>query len=269
MRRDVLDLRTFYAGPLGRAAVDMVERKLVEAWGDARGQDLLGVGYAIPYLERFNALARRVVAAMPVGQGVEAWPTGDPNRVCLAADLSLPFQNALFDRIALVHGLEESEDPSALLKEVRRVLAPSGRLIVVVANRGGWWSRTETTPFGCGRPFSRTQLEEAVRDAGLEPTAWSMCLYAPPYPMFARYAEPIEQAGARLCPPMGGLILMEAVKQTYAIKPRGAVAPARVSRGRVSSPVPVGARVSTPMTPSRTGPRGVSAPRQAEPVGTD
>ena len=50
MRRDILTLRTFYAGPLGRAAIDMVERKLVEAWGDARGLDVLGVGYATPFL---------------------------------------------------------------------------------------------------------------------------------------------------------------------------------------------------------------------------
>ena len=243
MRRDVISLHTFYGGPLGRATVDMVERKLVDAWGDARGLDVLGVGYATPFLEPFNALARRVVAAMPARQGVEPWPQGDPNLACLSGELSLPFQNALFDRIALAHGLEESEDPAALLREVRRVMAPSGRLIAVVANRRGWWSRSESTPFGYGRPFSRSQLEEAVRDAGLEPTAWSMCLYAPPFPAFARWAEPIEQVGAKAWAPMGGLILMEAVKQTFAVKPRGAVAPVRAPRVRAASPMPVGARV--------------------------
>jgi SAM-dependent methyltransferase len=245
MRRDVLDLRTFYGAPLGRATIDMVERKLVEAWGDARGLDVLGVGYATPFLERFNALARRVVAAMPAGQGVESWPKGDPNLACLTGEGALPFQNAFFDRVALVHGLEESDDPGALLREVRRVMAPSGRLIAVVANRRGWWSRSETTPFGYGRPFSRSQLEEAVRDAGLEPTAWSLCLYAPPYAPFARWAEPFEQVGARLWPPMGGLILMEAVKQTFALRPRGAVAPARAPKVRAASPVAVGARVES------------------------
>ena len=153
MRRDVLTLRTFYDGPLGPMAEDMVERKLVEAWGDARGLDLLGLGYATPFLERFNALARRVVAAMPAVQGAEPWPTGDPNLVCLSAEAALPFQNALFDRVAMVHALEESDDPSLVLREVKRVLAPSGRLILVVANRRGWWARSETTPFGYGRPF--------------------------------------------------------------------------------------------------------------------
>ena len=41
MRRDVLELRQFYASDLGRAARAMVERKLVEAWGDAAQQDVL------------------------------------------------------------------------------------------------------------------------------------------------------------------------------------------------------------------------------------
>ena len=50
MRRDVLELRQFYASDLGRAARAMVARKVVEAWGDARGLDVLALGYATPFL---------------------------------------------------------------------------------------------------------------------------------------------------------------------------------------------------------------------------
>ena len=46
MRRDVLDLRQFYAGPLGNAAREMVARKVAEAWGGLAGLDLLALGYA-------------------------------------------------------------------------------------------------------------------------------------------------------------------------------------------------------------------------------
>ncbi len=49
MRRDVLDLRAFYAAPLGRAARTMLTRKVEEAWGDTRGLDVLGLGYASPF----------------------------------------------------------------------------------------------------------------------------------------------------------------------------------------------------------------------------
>ena len=45
---------------------------------------------------------------------------------------------------------------------------------------------------------------------------------------------------AWLWTPMSGLILMEAVKQTFAVKPRGAGAPARVPR-RATAPASVGA----------------------------
>jgi hypothetical protein len=44
----------------------------------------------------------------------------------------------------------------------------------------------------------------------------------------ARWAEGFEQVGARLWPRFAGLILMEAVKQTFAVKPRGSRARVRV-----------------------------------------
>jgi SAM-dependent methyltransferase len=239
MRRDVLDLRAFYATPLGGAVRGLVGRKIGEAWGDGRGLDVLGLGYAAPYLSAFTAAARRTVAAMPGQQGVEIWPAGDRNLTCLADEEALPFPNALFDRVLVIHGLEESDEPAAVLEEVKRVMAPAGRVIVAAVSRRGLWAGAEGTPFGYGRPFTRNQLETAVRDAGLEPTAWSRSLYAPPLQMAAPYAEAFEQIGSRLFPPASGLILLEAVKQTYAVKPAGTRAPA-FAPGRLR-PQPVGA----------------------------
>ncbi len=139
MRRDVLELRRFYASPLGKAVREMVGRKLGEAWDNPKGLDVLGLGYPTPFLENLGS-ARRVVAAMPAAQGVEAWPHQGRNLACLADEAALPFTNALFDRILVVHGLEETDDPVALLREVWRVLAPSGRVIIVAASRLGLWS---------------------------------------------------------------------------------------------------------------------------------
>lgn len=242
MRRDVTELRAFYATPLGRAVRVAVTRKLHEAWDSARGLDVLGIGYATPYIDALEE-PRRAVAVMPAAQGVELWPAGAPNRVALADERALPFPNALFDRVLVIHGLEESESPAALLAEARRVLAPSGRLITAVASRHGLWARADSTPFGHGRPFTRTQLEAAVREAGLEPTAWSRALYVPPHELFTPWAEPLEQIGSKLAAPLSGLILLEAVKQTFAVRPRGAKSPVRVR-------VPTG--VAQPV-PARTG----------------
>jgi SAM-dependent methyltransferase len=237
MRRSIDELNAFYATPLGRAARDMVARKVAEAWTGVRTLDMLGVGYASPYLELFHDDARRTVAAMPQGQGAMVWGPGGRNLACLADEGALPFPNALFDRVLLIHALEESDDPEGLMIEARRVLSPSGRLIVVAASRRGIWSRAENTPFGYGRPFSRSQLEAVVNIAGLEPTAWSRALYAPPHAVFAPYAEIIEQLGSRLLAPFSGVIMLEAVKQTFAVKPKGARAPAFAAPAFRPSPV--------------------------------
>jgi SAM-dependent methyltransferase len=237
MRRDVLVLREFYATALGRAARAIVARKLAEAWGQASGLDLMGLGYAAPYLGAF-ARARRTIAAMPAAQGVEVWPVGDRNLAVLGDEYALPFANALFDRVLVIHALEEADDPAALLREVWRVMAPSGRVIVAAANRLGFWSDAEATPLGHGRPYTRGQLETLVREADLEPLAWSRALFAPPLQWTARWADGFEQTGAWLWPGLSGLILLEAVKTSFAVRPKGRRAPARVFAPGALTPSP-------------------------------
>lgn len=249
MRRDVLELREFYATPLGRAAREMVGRKVLETWDDAQGLDLLGLGYAIPFLGGARAAARRVVAAMPAQQGVEIWPADAANLACLTDEDSLPFPNAFFDRILAVHALEESPDPLALMREVWRVLAPSGRVIVVTAARNGLWANAEKTPFGHGRPYTRSQLADLLREAELEPTGWTRALYVPPVPWMSGWAEAFEQAGSRLWPRFAGLVLTEAVKQTFAVKAKPARARARVARPALA-PLPA-SRAPASRAPAR------------------
>jgi SAM-dependent methyltransferase len=245
MRRDVVELRRFYATPLGGAAREMISRKVAQAWGRLHGLDVLTLGYATPFLGDSRHFARRVVAAMPSAQGVELWPAGGRNLACLVDETALPFTNALFDRILMVHGLEEADNPLALLQQAHRVLAPSGRMIVVAAARNGLWAGVEGIPFGHGRPFSRSQLEGLVREAELEPLAWSRALYAPPVGWLAPHAGTFEQVGARLWPGFSGLILLEVVKQSFAVKPRGLGAPVRVLIPAGVRPMPAG-RVSEP-----------------------
>ena len=55
------------------------------------------------------------------------------------------------------------DDPEGLLREVWRVLAPSGRMMAIMPNRRGVWTRTDNTPFGHGRPYSRSQITQLLR----------------------------------------------------------------------------------------------------------
>jgi SAM-dependent methyltransferase len=227
MRRDVLDLRAFYGSPLGAAARRMIAAKVEQAWGSVKDLDVLGLGYATPFLNMTRD-ARRIVAAMPAAQGVEAWPNTSHNLACLTDETALPFTQALFDRVLAVHALEESGDPATLMREVSRVMSPQGRAIVVVAARHGLWTHAEKTPFGHGRPFTRRQLETLIGDAELEPAGWTRALYIPPIAWAAPWADSAEQLGSALLPGFAGLILMEATKPAFAVRPRGAAARARV-----------------------------------------
>jgi SAM-dependent methyltransferase len=250
MRRDVLELRQFYASDLGAAARLMVGRKVVEAWGDAHGLDVLALGYATPFVASLMPAARRVIGAMPAQQGVEVWPGGARTLTSLVDEDALPFPNALFDRILMVHAIEEAPDAVALLREVWRVMAPSGRVIVAVAARNGLWANSEKTPFGHGRPYTRSQLAELLREAELEPSGYTRALYVPPAPWLAGWAEGFEQAGSRLWPGFAGLVLMEAVKQTFAVKPKGVRA-----RARAAKPVLAPAPGAQPITRAPLGRR--------------
>lgn len=221
MRRSIDELRTFYGEPAGALVRRLLARRLEDAWGEATDCDVLGLGYATPWLDAFVG-ARRVAAAMPGGQGVEPWPLVGKNRSLLVDDRRLPFAAGAFDRILIVHALEEADDAAALMLEAARALSPAGRIIVAAAARGGFWAQAESTPFGHGRPFTRRQLERLVRLAGLEPTAWSSTLFVPPWTPLLGFAEPLEQVGCRIAPGAAGLILLEAARHAYArIRPQG------------------------------------------------
>src|SRR5205085_3552177 len=158
MSLDVVDLRNFYAQPLGTVARRLVSRAVRTRWSDTRGQRIAGIGYATPYLGLFREEAERCLALMPAAQGVLRWPSERQGLAALVDELALPLPDAAVDRVLLVHALEMAHDPGALLREVWRVLAAGGRLLAVVPNRRGLWARTDTTPFGHGRPYSRTQI---------------------------------------------------------------------------------------------------------------
>src|ERR1043165_4030228 len=147
MSLDVVDLRNFYAQPLGAVARRFVGRGIRSRWADTRAQRVAGIGYATPYLGLFREEAERTLSFMPAARGVVKCPAARASLTSLVEKLDLPLSDAAVDRALLVHALEMSRDAEAMLREVWRVLAPGGRLLAVIPNRRGVWARTDTTPF--------------------------------------------------------------------------------------------------------------------------
>lgn len=195
----------------------LIQNRIGAAWADSPGNEILGLGYAVPFLPALQTNGRNVIALMPAGMGAVRWPDPGANLAGLVDEEDLPLANGSMDGILLAHCLEHSADPHALLHEVWRVLAPGGRMLIVVPNRRGMWARAERTPFGHGQPFSWSQLRKALRDNSFEPTRWLGALYTPPSQgrMAVRTLESVEPWGNRLWRNFCGVIVVEAQKQMF------------------------------------------------------
>lgn len=229
MWTDVVDLRDFYATSLGQVACRMLRRRIRGLWPDLAGQRLLGLGYAVPYLLPYLEEAERVLAVMAAAQGVLPWPSSGANHVTLADEALLPLPDLAVDRVLLVHAVECSEQLRDMLREVWRVLAEGGRILVVVPNRRGIWAQLDRTPFGFGHPYTLAQLSRLLRDCMFTPVSTAGALFMPPSHsrMALAAAQAWEQVGDRWFPRFAGVVMIEATKQIYAGAPLAARAERR------------------------------------------
>lgn len=239
MRQSVISLEKFYGSRLGQAAREMAGRRLASVWPDLSGQDVLGLGYCLPYLEPYLGKPKRLILAMPGGQGAVAQRGKRGVITCLVEEHGLPFSDARFDRVLVAHGVEEANNLPALMAELWRVTKPEGRVVVIASNRAGLWARSDKSPFGAGRPFSRTQLRGLLKTAGFIPTVRSGALYAPPNTFLASGSRLsiCEKFGETVLPGFAGLVLVEAIKRLYVDSSGGKAS--RVVRP-VFSPSPIG-----------------------------
>ncbi|MGI9425298.1 MAG: methyltransferase domain-containing protein [Hyphomicrobiaceae bacterium] len=218
MFQDVAEIRAFYARPLGLQVRRLLGHRIRARWRTMRGQSLVGLGYATPYLETYRNEAARIAALMPAAQGALVWPRKGQTQCALVDEVHLPLPDNSVDRLLAVHFIENSEAIRLMLREIWRILTPEGRLLLIVPNRRSVWARVDTTPFGHGRPYSRRQLERLLQDAMFTPMDWSWALHVPPvqHHLVLRSAIAFERLGARVWPSIGGIMIVEARKELVA-----------------------------------------------------
>ena len=213
---DVVDFRDFYSTATGRVAARLLNRQLTSLTRPKPGQTMLGLGYALPFLpQQPDVLSLSFMLAQ---KGVIHWPQGEANRTALVDDFDLPLLESTIDLALVVHGLEHAETPLDMLQEIWRVMAPQGRLILVVPNRRGLWAASEATPFGYGQPFSPGQIAGLLKDSKYTVTQWRSALYLPPLrnETLLKASLSFDVAGTRFASRFAGVTIVEAMKQVYA-----------------------------------------------------
>jgi SAM-dependent methyltransferase len=230
MVADTQAAEDFYGTRRGAVAGGLVRERLSLIWPDLRGQAVLGVGYAAPYLRLWREQAGRCIALVPAQIGAARWPPGAANLTCTSEEDALPFPDLCFDRILLVHGLEAAENVRRLLREIWRVLKDDGRLLVVAPNRRGMWAHVESTPFGQGAPYSPGQIGRLLAASMFRVERRDTALYMPPanLRLVLRSGHLWDRAGRALAPRLAGVTITEAIKDVYAAIPMGAPPKRRV-----------------------------------------
>ena len=111
-----------------------------------------------------------------------------PNAITLAGDLEslgiLPLPDGMFDKVVILNSVEYSPYPEALLREVRRVLKPGGKLVAQVPSLSyreataavrGLYQET----FGTKEVYTRASAEPRLREVGLVITDWLYTFNSP------------------------------------------------------------------------------------------
>jgi SAM-dependent methyltransferase len=215
---DVVTLREFYRSPFGARVGQSLAVRLKGFATAKKGQTVMGLGFALPYLPMFEAEDGATLAFMQARQGVLPWPSGEDVRAALVDECELPLLESVVDLALVVHGLELAETPREMLHEIWRVLSPQGKLVLVVPNRRSFWSSSEASPFADGQPFSRGQLADLLKEARFTITRWDQALHFLPSPRaWATAAAPaMEAVTRRIAPRLSGVIIVEVEKQVYA-----------------------------------------------------
>lgn len=239
MHLDVAVLDRFYRqSALGQMGRRTITRALRDLWPNVRNCDVAGVGFATHLLRPFLEEASSVTALMPAGQGVLPWPPEGPNATLLYEEGLWPLPDCCLDRLVLVHAIETTPDPIALMDEAWRVLRGEGKLAVIVVNRMSPWAWTDRTPLGHGRPFSKGQIERLLSDHGFLTLECQHVLHLPPthQRFLLRSAGLFEGAGKRLWKRGSALLILEAQKRQLAMRPRAKLRIAELLPGLLPRP---------------------------------
>ncbi len=233
---DIESLSDFYKTPLGEVACRVVRERICEAWPDvgsgarlAKPEHIAAIGYAAPYLEPLmadqddksgkNKSSYRFCSVMLPAHSSARSSEGNQETVLMINEKDLPFEDEAVDRVMLIHSLEFSSNASHFMREIWRVLNPGGKLLIVVPNRTGLWSRSDRTPFGHGRPYSLDQIKKLLTDSMFMLKTSEVLLYTPPtkISLLLRASNMIERIGSTFLSPIGGILLAGAEKQLYSV----------------------------------------------------
>ncbi len=190
---------------LGRITDKLEERLLLNRIGLARGLRILDVGCGDGVLA--TRLAQDGARLTGLDASAEMVAAAHRRAMVAGVDLelvegdasNLPFPREQFDLVVSVATLCFSDDPKEPIREMIRVLEPSGRLILGELGRWNLWAAARRAKGWLGSAVwrrthfrSRGDLVALAAGAGLRDATVTGAIFYPPLGLAARLMEPLD-----------------------------------------------------------------------------
>lgn len=212
-------LHGWFRTPLGRALVEAECRLLSRRLAALHCRSVVQIG-------AFGRGQRPALFGDTRHWLVDRWPRG-PVDVVAEPEL-LPLESASVDAVLVIHQLEFSDDPHQLLREVERVLAPEGHVLVMGFNPFSLWGmrrvlagvRGSRAPW-TGHYFGRSRVNDWLRLLGLTVQRREGLFCRPPlrHARSLEWLAPMERLGPRYARIAGGVNLTVAQKHVAGMTP--------------------------------------------------
>lgn len=205
----------------GRSLLAIESHALRGVWPTLFGKIAVQIGAAgtVDLLEACNAPTRALLDLPGVG-------CADAVRICSQPE-ALPFDSRSVDLMLLPHTLEFADDPHQVLREVSRVLAPEGHVVILGFNPLSLWGlwrlvlrRRGVAPWN-GSFLQLARLKDWLKLLDFEFTQGNMLYYRPPLrsePTMDRLRF-LDKAGDRWWPMAGAVYLLVAKKRVVGMTP--------------------------------------------------
>jgi 2-polyprenyl-3-methyl-5-hydroxy-6-metoxy-1,4-benzoquinol methylase len=199
------------ATPLGALTETLESRVVFELTGPLRGKRVLDVGtgdgtYAIEAAARgADVTALDASPEMLQAAHARAERRGVSIKLCEGDVQSLPFEAERFDVVLAITVLCSVKDVGAAFRELARVLAPTGTIVIGELGRWSTWAAKRRLQSVARESFWSSvhfwtvrELNRRLSDAGLKIEATRGAIYFPPIGSVARLMARFDPVLARL-----------------------------------------------------------------------
>ena len=272
----IIELAQWLQSPPGRYLLEWEQTQLDRAVTDVFGFHALQLGLPDLQALRANRMPHRWVASdslrkpellalPPVEDGLSTLLPMSAGSALHCDFDALPFASNSLDLVVLPHTLELARDPHDTLREVERVLVPEGRVVIVGFNPASLWGLRQNAGHlrhrlglggalylpSAGDFIGFRRVRDWLRLLGFEVEGGRFGCWRLPLRSAAGLARMawMEAAGARGCPVLGAVYLVEAVKRVRGMRLVGMTRRRRVASRAAPAVVANRQARPTPQTP--------------------